>query len=371
MLQENINQLKGDTLKEAIEKYASGEYDIKRLNPRSSEDRSLFLIDLKKWFDTTSWTFSDITARAYLNHRKKTKNQYGKLPEITTINSYIKKIRAFNSFLVRQDYLTKNFCQLITKLKEPEKPPVIYELKTIEKAIILGTRPGKGDNLRNVQIKKEGRVALLFMLRSPRRSGEIWKLKGSDINENGTYDCVVKGGKRMNFPIPESQYEELMTRRHKKKVFEVWPETLAKYLRDGLRALGEAEEVIKGVRVHNIRKWVAVDKLNRGWSLKKVSQLLGHEKQTTTEKYYLPYVSTHLKEITDDNPLDPDILPLTKQVDNARVALEKVFSGNRFEQPRVTVEDGYISYRIPLTQAGIEEMKKPNKRNYWRGVEDL
>lgn len=350
-----------EQLKEALEKYWSGEYDNRTLRPKSLRDRRGFLRQLMMWFDENGWEFTDINIRAFVKYQKERQSQYGNKNAASSIGYYIGKLRALNQFMVRQDYLDKNFCKDIAKPPEHEMEHElgnIYSLETIYKAVILGTTPGKFDFERSKFIKSESRAAFELILRSPRRSGEIWNLKGSDIQENGMYKCVMKGGETLTFPIPTACEAMMRSRRHRDRVFMVRPETLAKHLRDGLLALGERKEIAEKIRVHDIRAFVAIDKLDHGWTLKKVSQVLGHKRQATTERHYIKHVGKHLQEITDDNPLDPDVLPISNRIQKAMNSLSNIFNGKRFAQPRIIMQDNAIIYVIPLTELGTTEIGK-------------
>ena len=306
-----LDTLKGNLLKQSVAEYGCGKYATKKLREKTEKDRRLFGENLTLFFNGNGWMFNEQSARAWIES-KTNHDEKGTVTNKSSFNRYVAQIRAFNKFCIDRKYLTLNFCQWISKYPEYEtlKPIPDISHEVLLKAISLGTLKGKYDKLRSLRIKIEGEAALLFMLFTSRRSGEFVKLEGTDIKLAATepkYFAHLKGGKYLDFPIPENLLEMMRKRQHKKKVFEVTPSTTIQYLRNGLRAQGVPEATIKLVDNHTLRKAFAKERYKNKESVDKIADTMDDTVEVVRKHY-----------------LGRDLEGMRNTVNNTKIAKESI-----------------------------------------------
>lgn len=291
------DKLHGKNLQQAVAEYGSGEYSKKPLSKITKKDRRLLGENLTKFFKANDWIFDEQTARAWI-----TAKSQGASP--SSISRYTAQVRAFNNFCIERRYLTINFCQWIAKPPETLKPHLDLSHEVLLQAIQVGTMPGKYDKARSLKIKQEGHDALEFMLFTSRRSGEMAKLQGSDINVNAsepTYFAQLKGGKYLDFPIPENLLQMMKERQDKKRVFEVSPRATITYLRNGLRKLGISEDIAGRADNHTLRKAFAKERYRNSDSVEEIADAMADTVEVVRKHYLgrdliiLLYISIYLQ----------------------------------------------------------------------------
>src|SRR6266700_5274161 len=140
------NALEGNQLKQAIALYSSGKVAKKQLRGETLKKRKKFLVRLEQFLGTVGWIFNEETARGFIDSLRTRKD--GKPSAATSIKTYIGDLRALNRWCMDQGYLAVHFTQWIPKPPEAETmpEPVLLSEEIIDKAIELGTTPGKYDN---------------------------------------------------------------------------------------------------------------------------------------------------------------------------------------------------------------------------------
>jgi site-specific recombinase XerD len=124
----------------------------------------------------------------------------------------IKNLRAFINFLFERGYIQENFSKKLIKPKVIREPLRLPSEVDAEKCILIGTKPGKYDNARNIKIKAETRLCLQFVLRTGLRILEALNLRGSDLSpfdDQPSFQVRSKGGKILLPPLPQDMIEAM------------------------------------------------------------------------------------------------------------------------------------------------------------------
>ena len=307
--------LKNKLLKQAVAEYGSGDYSKKPLREKTKKDRRLLGEHLTKFFASNGWIFDEQSARVWIAGKSKNAKQ-------ASVRRYVAQIRAFNTYCIERHYLTENFCKWIIKPTENETLKLILDLnhQTLLKAIQLGTQVGRGDRSRSIKSKMEGKAALEFMLFTSRRSGEMSNLRGSDININASealYTSNLKGGKCLEFPIPQNLIPMMRARQYKERVFEISPHATINYLRIGLRKLNVAERIVKEVNNHTLRKAFAKERYKNGDSIEKIAEAMADTIEVV-KKYYLDRDLEKIKETVNNTREAKRNIPVDKIIESIR-----------------------------------------------------
>ncbi len=285
---------------------------------KTKKDRRLLGEQLTKFFASNGWVFDEQSARVWISNKSKGAKE-------SSIGRYIAQIRAFNSYCIERRYLAINFCQWIAKPPENKmlKPHLDLSHKLLLKAIQLGTQVGKGDRSRSIKSKMEGKAALMFMLFTSRRSGEMTKLLGSDININASialYYAHLKGGNYLSFPIPENLITMMRARQNKDKVFEVTADATIEYLRRGLRKLNISEEILKEVNNHTLRKAFAKERYRNGDDPDKIAEAMA-DTIDVVRKYYLDRDLEKIKETVNNTREAKQNIPEELIIESIRASI--------------------------------------------------
>ena len=76
-----------------------------------------------------------------------------------------------------------------------------------------------------------------------------------------------------------------------------WNNTEHGHYRDAASLFWQYREETKfGARLHDLRHKFAIERLREGWSIYRVQRYLGHVSVTTTERYYLRYLTSEEQE---------------------------------------------------------------------------
>jgi len=349
------NVLEGERLKQAIAIYKSGKVAKKQLRAETLKKRKKFLLRFEKFLSTVNWVFNEQTARGFIDSMRTRKD--GKPSALTSIKTYIGDLRAFNRWCIDQRYLSVHFTQWIPKPSEAETmpEPVLLRGDIIDKAIILGTTPGKYDNKRTRFIKNESRIVQQFLRKTGRRRSEVFTLRGSDLHPDDvvpSYWYTQKGGKRTSRPISADMIEEMRKRQLKEKVFEVTPETTIKHLRDGLKAQGIDEKIVN----HTLRKLFAIERNNNGETIYDIAQALGNTVKIV-ERHYLSNDISKIADTVNNSMAIRNGLSIERNIDTAMKSLRNTFKGSRYKKVRLVMKDGVIVFEIPLTDEGKKELE--------------
>jgi site-specific recombinase XerD len=221
----------------------------------------------------------------------------------TTIQNNIQYLRAFYSFLKREEMIEKNPMDKIVPVKLEQ---------TIKKAF----NSGEMELLRLACRSKTREAALIeFLYATGIRVSELIKLKWNDLDmQHLNFYVLGKGNKEREVPFSEKAgfyllryMDERMTKEHRTKeemmqrpVFvnaKRSPETgdfealSIGGIRHILHEIGD-EAGVEEIYPHKFRRTFATDAINHGMQLEHLSVLMGHSKYDTTMIY------AHIKSTT-------------------------------------------------------------------------
>ncbi len=181
----------------------------------------------------------------------------------------------------------------ISMPKYVKQPLQVPDQVTIERVIIEGTNPQKGENERCKRAKTETRDALLFCLRHGLRSEELRSLETSQVSldsDTPTFSFKRKGGKVMTLPITKDMVPMLKERcsTPRRLIFTVSEKTLNTALQRGAERL----KITEPVHCHTLRHCFATELLRKGVPIEQVSAILGHSNIQLTYSYYQHLIPT-------------------------------------------------------------------------------
>jgi len=103
----------------------------------------------------------------------------------------------------------------------------------------------------------------------------------------------TKGGKVRTITLRQQAIDILLKiPRSNRSPYIFWNKTEEGYYKSGSNMFWEyAQETRFGARLHDLRHKFAIERLKEGWSIYRVQKYLGHGSVTTTEEYYLRYLT--------------------------------------------------------------------------------
>lgn len=217
-----------------------------------------------------------------------------------TIRTAVRLLTTFTKYLFKKKFLESDFSDQFVMPREEFKEFHLLSIEMTEKAIFAGTKPGRGDNSRNRNIKlNECRPGLQFILRTGLRNFELRNIKGSDLELDGETPRVrihSKGGRSEYIPVPMDMLEFLRLRQNRDRVFCVSAELLNTAIKRGCTKLG-----VHTINVHDLRHTFATHLLVTGVPIQEVSRLLRHKSVLITDRYYSHYLMKDLSRAMNSN----------------------------------------------------------------------
>lgn len=202
-------------------------------------------------------------------------------------NSYVdsqrRNINSFYQWMEDEDYITKNPCKKIKKIKIEKKMEVPFS--DTEIAMIQDS------------CKTEKEIALVDLLISTGiRREEITKIKISDVYwDNRAIKIHGKGAKERIVYISARCLLHLKNYINNREFVSEWlfaqdraphgqlsVESMHKYI----KTIGERARV-DNVHLHRFRKWFGTSMANKGVDIRDLKEMMGHEKIDTTNEYYI------------------------------------------------------------------------------------
>jgi integrase len=196
----------------------------------------------------------------------------GKNLKATTINNYIRHVRAVFNKAVDWDYVKENPFKGYKELRAAKRPPAFLSAQECTNLI-----KSIGDfNLRRYV------VALLY---TGRRRGELFALEWADIDFERDCYLVRKSKTHLvrRYPMhPEFRAVLESFDDRQGRVFKCWghPDTLTGLVKKALVDAGHP-----AMRLHDLRHTFASNLAEAGESLQAIGELLGHTDKRTTEIY--------------------------------------------------------------------------------------
>ncbi len=208
---------------------------------------------------------------------------------LSSVRCEIKNLRALSCFLVKRRYIKQedDWSDQISMPKYIKQPLQVPDQITMERIIIEGTTPQKGENNRCQKAKSETKDALMFCLRHGLRSEELRSLETSQVSldsDTPTFSFKRKGGKVMTLPITKDMVPMLKERcsAPRRLIFTVSEKTLNTALQRGAERL----HITEPVHCHTLRHCFATELLRKGVPIEQVSAMLGHSNIQLTYSYY-------------------------------------------------------------------------------------
>lgn len=218
------------------------------------------------------------------NHMRVFLAEYGKTVSLTTVDNIRRNLNSFFQWLEDENYIDKNPCKKLKKIKTPQKIKPL--LTTIEVEKIRDTC-AKDSNPRN--------LALIDLLLSTGiRCEEVTKIKLIDCDYNNkTIQIHGKGAKDRIVYMSDRCRMHLLNYVNNRRYNSIYlfSNSSCNHLTTGglsqiMRDIGEKAGVEK-CQIHRFRKYFASTLAEKGCDITYVQQLLGHAKLDTTKKHYV------------------------------------------------------------------------------------
>ncbi|KIV58950.1 hypothetical protein TS64_04095 [Aneurinibacillus migulanus] len=259
---------------ELIEKFLADK-KLAGCAPGTIKNYQLELQKFKKAINKRVEDINDNDIKAYLASFKGIKN--------STTSTKISILKSFFSFLLDEELIIKSPLRRIKRVKEEKNQP-----KYLRMDEMLQLREAVGDNLRL-------RSMCEFLFETGCRIGEMVALNIDDIDwESRSVKVRGKGSKERTvyFHTNTSYYlKKYLDRRldnhpalFTTKIGEprrVHPRSV----QIEIKKLGKKAQIKKGIHPHMFRHTLATHLLNKGMEISTVSEILGHEKLSTTQIY--------------------------------------------------------------------------------------
>lgn len=250
----------------------------KKLQGLSERTLKAYKYDIEKFINSVNKDFINISTediRYYLAcYQLK-----GDVSQVTIDNTR-RYINTFFQWLEDEEYISKNPCKKIKKVKTKKKVKKAFTFEEIEKLKI------------NCTTKRE--IALITVLLSTGcRANEVTNIKLSDITPNGEIKITGKGNKeRMVFLNAESTIrinDYINSKKFKSKY--LFSAEIKPYGKVGegviekiVKKVGERAG-IENVHPHRFRRTCATIAYKRGMPIEEIKKMLGHEDLGTTQIY--------------------------------------------------------------------------------------
>lgn len=207
--------------------------------------------------------------------------------KISTIHLELRVIRAFVTYLHKRKYFAENWGKNIELPKLKKKVEFIPTKEQAVNAILLGTKPGEGDNKKTLEHKMIARNALTFIVMTGIRQVELQRLKVEHIDlPNNEFMVISKGGDEEKLPfrtiMDEMLTKTLSKRKPGERVFPCTKKHLNKCLKVGCKRLG-----INKITVHKLRKVFGTDLARKNVNPFLIARLLRHNNVEITFKNYI------------------------------------------------------------------------------------
>ncbi len=312
------------TSKRVAEKKAKDRIKELRAKADKGEDDWLFQVGYVKFYDgmgqgDTAW--SDETVKRYKTSLRQILNILDELCEdedrdirdlfatdITTavVSEFVerRKDKGVTVSTINRDLTA--FRHLMAEMKNQgwvsENPVVSYERQGMKENLPDIEIP-TDDTIRKLGARAPGTLAFFpeFLNETGGRVTETAMLKWSDIKglEQPTEGNVkvtyrkTKGGKIRVVLLRQAAIDILLRiPRSNSSPYLFWNRSDHGYYKDASNLFWEyGQETGFGSRLHDIRHKFAIERLQEGWSIYRVSRYIGHVSVRTTERYYFRYLT--------------------------------------------------------------------------------
>lgn len=319
-----MHELKGDLLNQAINAWVEDYSAIKNFTEKTKLNKRELFCRLKRFLRNEAFNLQNV--ELYLKQlREKGCHPDPKKSrpwQPSSILDEVRFLRAFVRYLARKKYITEDFSEQIEKPKVPDKIKDMVSIEQAEKIILVGTEPNKYSNILVRMQKREARMALQFLNRTPLRVSELLGIRGEDLQLEATDPMIRvkrKGGKWCNVVCPPDMVEILKKRTDFKKVFITTEKTINTSLERGIKKLGLKVHIT----AHAFRRIQNTELIDRGAPISHTSDLLGHSDITITKKIYTQHSVKSLAQTQKlYNPLLVKHLTVEERIKHLRQIIE-------------------------------------------------
>lgn len=258
-------------------------FACKKIDGLSYESAKSYKFTLRKFLDYTNWMpllkVDTNIIRLYLLHCEQNGNSK------STIDNNRRNLNTFFQWLEDEDYIQKNPCRKIKRIKEGNRIKRYFTELDMEKL---------RDSCRN-----ERELALIdLLISSGLRVGEVPTIKMSEINwEEGSFVVTGKGDKQRRCYMTvraKKHLQDYLADRERRGIKSdyLFCRTKAPYGKIGKAAIGKTVKQIgercgiPDIHIHGIRAYFATNLSDKGTPTQIIQALMGHESYSTTERYY-------------------------------------------------------------------------------------
>ncbi len=221
-------------------------------------------------------TVDSNTIRCYLGYLSKgNQNSY--------VDSQRRNINSFYQWLESEDYIQKNPCKKIKKIKIEKKMEIPFsdiELARIQDSCKTGKEIALVDILISTGIRREEITKIKI-------SDIYWDNRAIKINGKGAKERIVYISARcqlhlQNYINNRGFISEWLFAQDRVPHGQLSVESMHKYIKD----LGKRAHV-DNVHLHRFRKYFGTSMANKGVDIRDLKEMMGHEKIDTTNEYYI------------------------------------------------------------------------------------
>lgn len=258
-------------------------FACKKIDGMSFDTEKTYKFDIGKFLDYINWmplTKVDTNViRLFLLHLEQKGNTK------TTVDNNRRVLNTFFQWMEDEDYIRKNPCRKIKRIKEKKMVKKYFTELDMEKL---------RDACKNIR-----ELALIDLLVSSGvRVGEVPTIKVSEIDWNdGSFIVTGKGNKQRICYMTvraKKHLQDYLRIREKKGIISdyLFCRMKAPYTKIGKAAIGKVVKLIgerggiQDIHIHGIRAYFATNLSDKGIPTQVIQALMGHESFSTTSRYY-------------------------------------------------------------------------------------
>lgn len=218
-----------------------------------------------------------------------------------TARSRLAQLRMFIGFCVKRKWVDHNHAWDLKLPKEDRTPTLPYTLEEMQK--ILATLDKRIANTTNKWWRTRMirlRTLCLVMRYSGLRIGDAIKLSADHVMGTDLFLYSQKTGTPVFGSIPEFVAQALDQCPRARPNYYFWDGTDRIVTPIGSYRAALQRYVSPDCTPHRFRDTFAVESLNAGIPIERVSMLLGHTTILTTQKHYLPWVKSRQEAVKED-----------------------------------------------------------------------
>ena len=255
----------------------------KRIDGLAPKSERAYMFTIRKFLDYINWLpipkIDTNTIRLYLLHCEQSGNSK------STCDNVRRNLNSFFQWLEDEDYIAKNPCRKIKRMKDEHKIKRYFTDLEIEML---------RDSCKDIR-----ELALIdLLISSGIRVGEVPTIKISEIDwSEGRFTVTGKGNKQRYCYMTvraKKHLQDYLKDREKKGIHSdyLFCRMKSPYTKIGSAAIGKLVKQIgersgvADIHVHGIRSYFATNLSDKGVAAQVIQALMGHESYSTTVRYY-------------------------------------------------------------------------------------